>query len=463
MLLRKAILIAQAILCLLFYTGCGKAERPAFVSLDAGRLESKVIATIGRDESPESINSAGGHGGEAADNGLPAFIIQFSRDADGTAYVSRRSGKAYLVHNSNAYGPYEGLGDFTISPDGSRVTFVVKRGRKWTLAIDGKEYGSYDELGDPVFSPDSRHVAVEARMGERWRVVVDGRFESRPCESYYEKPIFSADSKRLLLIENTKDVMIKNLVISAPDFRDVKVHQFRGGLFVMAEDGKRFGVVDERADGKRLMQFNFDRPDLVDVGPSYDDLSYISFSKDGIHTAYAAIKKDKRYLILDNRTEELPKGDLVSLPVIRPDGKGLVIFMSDKDGVWPHEAFYATGLKKKRCMQAGDFMFSPDGRHYAYTCTKDNILYLVLDGKEIKTGYDVIVSPIFSPDSGSLAMRAKRQGKRFVATLDIKTMKITEHPVFERIFEPFFSGDGAVVSYGVKEGSNLTRKSLRLR
>lgn len=453
--------ITIAILMLfIVFSGCLK-DKPETVRLEPGSLDTIELAKIGSDERPGQITSAGGHGNEALDNGMPVFIIQFSKNGSAAAYVSRRDGKLFLVHNKTSYGPYEELGDFAISPDGRTVAFVVKRGKAWRLSINGKEYGSYDELGEPVFSPDSAHVAVEARKGNRWVVLVDGRHESRPCENYYEKPVFSADSKRLLLIENTKDVWIKNLLIADPEFRDVRLHQFRGRLVVMADDRTRFAVVDERTDAKRLMQFSFSDPDHVDVGEPYDDIGYISLRGD--HTAYAAIKQDRRYLVLDRKIEEIPAGDLVSLPVIRPDGKVLVIFISDKDGVRPHEAFYKTNIDRHKYQQASDFLFSPDGRHYAYFGVKNNRLYLILDGRETETDYEVMVTPVFSPDSRFLALRAKKKGKRFVVTIDMKDMRLVEHPAFERIFEPVFSEDSGSVSYGVKDGSSLAWKTYRLR
>lgn len=442
--------------------GCTK-DKLKFVRLEPGSLDTIELANIGSDERPGQITSAGGHGGEAVDNGMPVFIIQFSKNGNAVAYVSRKDGKLFLIHNKTHYGPYEVLGDFAISPDGRSVAFVVKRGKAWSLSINGKEYGSYDEFGEPVFSPDSSHVAIEARKGNRWVVLVDGRHESRSCENYYEKPAFSADSKRLLLIENTKDVWIKNLLIADPEFRDVRLHQFRGRLVVMADDRARFAFVDERSDGKRLMQISFSDPDHIDVGPPYDELSYISFGRQGAHTAYAAIKQDRRYLVFDRKEEELPQGDLVSLPVIRPDGKGLVIFISDKDGVRPHEAFYKTNIDRHKYQQATDFLFSPDGRHYAYFGVKNNRLYLILDGREIETDYEVMITPVFSPDSRFLAFRAKKKGKRFVVTIDTKDMRLAEHPVFERIFEPVFSEDSSSVSYGVKDGNSLAWKTYRLR
>lgn len=428
---------------------------------DKGLIRDEgVLAIIGKDEEPLSVQTAGGHTGDASDHGKPAFIIQFSQNGQGVAYAARDKRGAFIVHNGIRGSYHRILGDFTISPDGRSVAYTVSDGRRWMLIINGKKSSAYDEAGTPVWSPNSRHVACEMRKGNKWVVLLNGK-ESRPCESYYEKPYFNADSTGLILVENTEDVMRKNILVTDLQLNKKVEYGLRGRLLLFSEDKKRLAFVEELSDGKRLIEIDMIDPTKVRRWPFYDDVNFITLANNSDDTVFAAIKGEKRYLVFNGKEKELPAGDLLSLPVISPDRKTVVVFMGDGKKVWIHKAFGSMNIMTSRYEQASNFTFSPDGKGYAYFVVKENKMFLIINGKEIKTDYEIMVSPLFSPDGRFFVCRVRRGGSRFVISIDTRTGIIREYPVYERVFEPFFI-DNRTVAYGVKEGDALTLKKIVL-
>lgn len=424
-----------------------------------------VLSVLSGDEMPADFEGQSGHAGVASQEGKPIFIIRFSRLGGGVAYGAKKGQGSYIVHNGKAGKAYDAIGDFSLSPDGSRLAYGARKGKRWVMVVDGKESRPYDEVGIPVFSTDGRHVAYEARNGDRWCFVVDDR-ESSWCESYYEKPVFDKDSKRLLRIENTKDVWLKRFIISDLTFSKEAVIELRGRLLVFSSDGSRIAFVEELTEGKRLAVFSYERPEDIKRSGFYDDLSYISFGEDSRSIAYAAIKGGKRFLVFNGKQTELRQGDLLSLPVINPGKNSVGIFMG-REGAVAHYEFSFEPLpvrgKKLRVFEsASDLVYSKDGKQYAYLARRGNRIFAVVNNRETEL-FDMIVSPMFSPDGRFLVFRAREKGDRFMVVVDAKTARtVKRHSAYERVFEPCFTSDARSVAYGVKDGTRLVWKVERL-
>lgn len=458
------------ILFLLAFTvsNCGDRDRTTAASRPL-RTEvfnkETVYSVLSGDEVPADFEGQSGHAGAASQEGRPIFIIQFSSLGGGAAYGAKKGKGSYIVHNGKAGRSYDAMGDFSLSPDGSRLAYGARKGKRWVMVVDGREGRPYDEVGIPVFSIDGRHVAYEARKGERWCFVVDDR-ESSWCESYYEKPVFDRDSKRLLRIENTKDVWLKRFIISDLSFSRETVIELRGRLVVFSPDGCRIAFAEELPEGKRLAVFSYERPEDIKRSGFYDDLSYISFGEDSRLIAYAAIKGKKRFLVFNGKEAELPQGDLISLPVINSGNGAVGIFMGREGAIALYEFFFeplSVRIKKHRVFEsASDLVYSKDGKQYSYLARRGNRIFAVVNNRETEA-FDMIVSPMFSPDGRFFVFRAREKGDRFMVVVDAATARtVKRHDAYERVFEPCFTSDGRSIAYGVKDGARLVWKVERL-
>lgn len=432
---------------------CEDKRQASLTSRAGPQVSEDVLALIQPYEKPANFEGQSAHVGFQADQ----FIVRFSEKGRGVVYAAKNEKGSYLVHNGRSHRPYDAIGDFVVSPNGTSVAYGARTGKRWTVLVDGKEGKWFDEVGIPVFSPDGRHIAFEARKGNRWVIVLDYK-ESKACESYYEKPIFSYDSKRLLRIENTMDGMIKRFIISDLDFSDEKTLELRGRLFVSAPDKRRFAFVEELKEGKRLVEFDIDNPQGLKRGDFYDEISYISFGDDRVSIAYAAAKGKERYLILNGRKAVLPEGDLLSLPVIRPDGRVVGIFIGKEKEMSLYQFFYGDRIeikKGKAHESASDLVYSGDSSQFAYLIREGKGIYAVIGGRKVGR-YDMIVTPVFSPDGRCLLYRARDKGKRFVEVRSTKTGRLVKRgPFYERVFELHFSEDGKRFFYGALERNRL--------
>lgn len=452
----QKILIGVCILVSFTAAGCNRDPRAqkAAVPLKGQGPDSfeKVLAIISADEQPVGPAGPSGHGGLPTDQGRPVFNVIFG-ERGGVAYTARKDGKSYVVFNGRAGKQYDAVGDVAISPDSTRVAYGGQKAGKWHMVVDGVEGDAFDEVGTPVFSPDGKHVAYEVRKGDRWHVAL-GNSISPGCESYYEKPVFSIDSLKIFLAENTKDVMIKHLITSGLDFQKRHVRSFRGRLIVFSADNKRVAAVEELRNGKRLIEIGFDEPAKVKKSAIYDDVSHISFSDNQGSTAFATMRGQERFIVFGGSEEKLPPGDLVSLPVIRPDGRGVGILMGNGKTVSLHQLFLKDDIKDKAYEAAGDLVYSGDGLMRAYVARRDKEVFVVINGKE-GPAFDIVIKPIFSPDGKYIAYRARKDGRRFVIVGDSSGNTIRQKSVYEQVFQPVFTSDGKSVAYGAKDGNKL--------
>lgn len=413
--------------------------------------ETTLLATIANDENPPGAN--------ASRNQPAYFQVLFNERGRGVAYIAEKSGKSYVVYNGKAGRPYQSIGSMVISPDGLRIAYGAQVNDKWRMVADGKEEVVFDEVGEPVFSADSRHIAYGARSGDKWQIVLDNKM-SAACPSYYDKPVFNNDSTKILYIENTEESGKVRLIVSDLLFQKQSVKTLRGGLIVTNGDNRRIAANDEKNGKQRVIEFSFAEPDAVKEGLLYDTISNLTFGPDNVSIAYAAVKGEDLFVILNGREELLTDGGMAAQPVVRQDLKGVATVMI-KSRVWVHKAFYSDGIKEKEYDEAEFLSYSGDSRLYAYAARSGENWFLVVNGKE-GPAFDRVVTPLFSPDSKYIIYRARKDGKRFVVVADANGKVVSQHPAYEQVFQPVFTSDGKSIAYGVKDGQKLIWKVEKL-
>jgi hypothetical protein len=448
-------------------SGCTKTDTskvPAATTSQQVLAAPTLLATFSDDEKPDTPVDDSKHAmALQADKQAGHIVIEINKCGRGVAYIARDKNGVHVVHNGKRGKDYSAIDSttLTLSSDGQRVAYGAKSGENLYVVIDGKEYGPFDDKGPPVFSPDCRHAAFEAQIGTLWHVFVDGK-KSDSAVSYFDKPIFSGDSRRLVRLENTSDESSFRVVFSDLVFNQSHTVALKSLYNKVSEDFSRFAFVDNVDGKKQVKLFNIAQPDKPLLGPHYDEVRPLAFSRDAQHLSYVAKRGGSFFLVLDDREEAIPSGEYPWPPVILPDGKSAGVVIVGKKGAFIHHAFKGkeihTPFPYKEC---ADLVYSPDGASHAYVAIRNERFLIVTNGKEGPM-FDRVISPQFSPDGKFVVYRARQDGRRFVVVADTTGRIIKEHPRYERVFETTFTGDGKSVAYGVKDGNQIWWKVEKL-
>ena len=455
--------IFLCILLLLSFSACSKEkDAPAPTSSGAKDIaaETTVLATV---SVGQTTSEAGRAGPRQSSTGLNLFKILFNEQGRSVAYIVEVSGAVHVGLNGARGKPYQGIGTLELSPDGQHIAYSAFDKNGWRMVHDGEEGMIVDEIGTPVFSPDSRHFAYDAKVGEEWVLVVDGKTKGtgQPQYSFHDK-FFSTDSTRLVSIEFPDDIARPvRISVSELTFRSRRVKELPASDFVLNKDKTKIALVGSYNGKKRIVEFAFDRPAAAVEGPLYDDIIHPEYAADGVSLAYVAKEGGTRYLVFDGKEEQIPKSEQVWSLVVRPDKRGVGVILASEKGTFLHQAFYNEGVKEKKYLDAGGLIYNSDSSRHAYIAARGKKIFMVVNGKE-GPAFDMIVTPLFSPDGRFLVYRARKDGKRFVVIADASGRTLRQLPAYEQVYQPIFAADGKSIGYGVKDGWNLVWNVVRL-
>jgi len=449
---------------LLIPSGCSKkANHEPMVTKNEVVSTTTQLAAIADNEQPYANKASAGESAVSdADQKTDMFHVMFNPYGKAVAYLASVGDQAHVVYNGKPGKSHQGAKfvALEISPDGQSIFYGYKIDEKSYAVLDGMQTGPFDEIGPPTFSPDSRHIAYEIRRGTTWYIICDS-LTSQPAHSYYEKPVFSADSSKIMFIENTNEELKKRVVISSTKFKQLAAFPAIAQPIALSATKSRVAVVNEK-DGKKLvLDISIDNPGEVKEGRLYDSVRHMAYNRDGSSLTYVATKGLESYLVLDGKEERLPAGDLPWPPVIRPGNQGAGIVISGKDGAYLHQAFIKNGIKIKHFKEIAELVYSKDGKQQAHGAIKNEKFMAVVNGVEGPL-FDRVFMPEFSPDGAYLVYRARQDNKRFIVVADAKGTIIRQHPGYERVFDPVFTEDGKSVAYGVLDGRKLIWKVEKL-
>ncbi len=415
--------------------------------------ETTLLATIGDQEEPDSTDPALGD--------KPAFQIFFNERGRGVAYIAKTAGGVHVVHNGMGGRPYEKFFNLSMSPDGQRIAYsVLSKDGMQRLVLDRREGQSFDDIGRIIFSPDGKHVAYKVIEKEKLYVVVDDNI-SNGYSTYNGNPVFSADSTKVAYAEGVDGDRRPRLVISDLMFRKYVIKEASGDLMVVNDARTRIATVNIIQNKQRVIEFSFDQPDVVKEGPLYDTISQPTFGSDGVSVSYAAVRGKTRLLVLNGREVPLPDDPMVAMPVVARDQRGAAAIMANVEVMLAPQALYYDGKTGKQYNEISHLVHTRDGSRHAYGAMKGQHWLVVVNGKEGPM-FDIIVSPMFSPDGKRLVYRVRKDGKRFVVVADATGRILRRHPAYEMVFETVFTDDGTSIAYGVKDGQKLIWKVEKL-
>lgn len=467
---KRWFIVCLHILVMLFIVttiaGCTKNEDKVERAVEQVSNEvlptSALLATIADNEIPPLAKDSAKHDATpGVQSPATDIVIEMNNKGRGVAYLAQVDRKVHVVHNGKAGKFYENIENLVLSPDGQRVAYAAFSVNKWRMVVDAVESSPYDELGPPAFSPDNKHVAYEAKMGDKW-YIVSGEKKSSGSVSYYAKPEFSADSQKIVFVENPEGNRKMRVVVCNRDFTHVVYKESAGVNIVVSNDKNRVATVMETNGKSKIIEFSFAQPEKVKESPLYDSLLPLVYDKQTDVLTYCAVRGGIRYAVFDGKEERLPEGEIATAPVVRPDKKGVALFLSNQVEGRLHQAFYSDGKKSGAYKEAADLVYSADSRLRAF-CIKTAEGWKVLCNDVEGPVFERTVTPQFSPDGKYLVYRARTGKKRFVVVVDTMSGNILKkHPVYDRIFETVFTADGKSVAYGVVAGKQIAWKVEKL-
>lgn len=351
--------------------------------------------------------------------------LRFSPDGRFALYVGQREGKSYAVVNTTAYGPYDSIRStngekpaedevpqlFEISADGSRFGFIASRDGQWYVNVDGQEFGPFKGCAGLAISPEGSRVAYLATRGEGWLLVIDG--EEQPGLTI-KTLSFSPDGKHLgsVIRKGNEFLAVIDGVEGKPYDR-------------IEEPGIRFSPVgDHTAYVATLGDESFVVKDGVE-GPRFKRLGKIAlgFVPNTSKTLYSVRRKDKEALVIDG--VEGPSLDSLRSLTFTADGsrhayagelgKDRWIAIVDGQSYGPGGRLAEGEDRAYESMGKHTPIFSPDGKHVAWTAVSERGCLVVVDGVESHPYNFVMRSTLgFSPDSQHMAFAAERNGTKYV-------------------------------------------------
>jgi len=440
-------------------------EAEAFQPYTGETVSSQRLAVLGVTtvlSSVENLRTA-----SAAPQEGPTHVQQgdvvFSDYGYGVAYIALKDGKEHVVHNGRGGMPCTGVASLTVSPDGRRVSYRCDMGTKQQMVIDGIKKQAYDNVRNQVYSPDSRHLAYLAQVGNTFRIILDDRIVDE-CSGVNDLT-FSNDSTKLMYISRTEGLPQARFVLFDLKTGKKVVKECLDAPYVYHRKSDRIALTVVEGDKQRLVDFAIASSDKVKRTEAYDLITNISIGLDGKSVAFIAHRGAGRYLVANGREERLPdKLGVNGPPQVRPDLKGAGIILATAERYNNRYAFHQAFLGGAPGMvwydKAQDLVYGGKGS-VAYAAKRGEKWFVVLNGKE-GPEFDMVVTPMFSPDGRKLVYRARDKGKRFVVVADAATRDHRRQPEYEMVFQAAFSEDGRSVAYGVKDGNQLVWKVEKL-
>lgn len=424
--------------------------------------------------------------------------ITFSADGQQVFYGAVKQGKNFVVIGNDPGKNYEDASFMVQSADGSRFAFGGVTGGKKRLVVDNKELkGLYhEEVAPASFSPDGRFVACEVGglKEKKWFILVsDGEkeiYRSRIYRDTWRQPVFSPDG-RLLVFELGDDKGKKGSKKSTVFFLDVSAGKivkeqlytdYHVGSFSFNSDSSKV-IYDIHKEGKNFLVLqDFSLHEERKAEFTYAASGKYMLSPDGTHILSIATRDGKQYLVLSSwespaQGKESGPYEAIASPVFGPDPE-TVVYHAMRDGKWRTVVGDAEGPEYYGVVNDVP-VFSPDGDRIAYPAMKDfggghRDRRSMMDGKWVmvvsRMGkpdvvtegpvYDMVVTPVFSPDGRRIAYRARKgtmeKARRFIVIADAETGKVIEEgPVGDEIWPPVWSADGKAAAYGARHGREL--------
>lgn len=347
---------------------------------------------------------------------IETHTLIISPDGKRAAYGAESAHGWVQVVDDKENGPFAERGRLSFSPDSKHIAYEARIGDAWYQFIDDKKNaGAISYFDKAVFSNDSSKVMYleNTEGGREFRLVISDLEFKKMTKITIGNPTLaiSRDNAMIAAIQQVKGKQ-RAIELSFNQPNDVT----NGPLYdevmklTFSDDGKSLAYVAKKGATSYLVlngkeerlpdgEYPFSlviRPDnkgagIVVAGPEgaylhqafYSDGTFVNFykecadltySRDGSHHAYVAIKNEK-FLIIVNGIEG-PFFDRVISPMFSPDGKYLV-YRARQDGkrfVVVADAEGKIIKQHPRYERVFETIFTADGKSVAYGVKDGNKL-----------------------------------------------------------------------------------------
>lgn len=361
-------------------------------------------------------------------------------------YGFTSSGRPYVCYSANGlqYVSFDGalssgfgailrdsLQDtrLVLSPDGNRIAFAARDGI-WTVAvIDLKPGPQYTMVKNIIFGPPSSYYYL-AQKGNAWLLNANGK-EGKPYDGISELALLPRTARPLLIAtDKGQDLLVVDGRASRP-WQQIAEVTFTPGDSLpayVACDSNGWYVVEDTT---------------IRIREQAIIMHDLHYKRDTREPVYVVIDRAfVSWLKVDLRPMSGPHRDINHVAV-SPDGRFVIYQSSDSAGtqVWANRQ-PAGGPGA----MAGDAVFSPDGRRYAYAVGNDLALSVATDST-VSPVYDDVNDIQFSSDSRSLAFIARKHGRGFVV------VDGREGPDFDGVADLQFSPETGKTAYLAVNGN----------
>jgi hypothetical protein len=331
-------------------------------------------------------------------------------------------------------GPADPGARFYLSPHGVHVAVVTTAGSRGVVLYDGVEGPKFDEIcsvspdgrtssanAQLVFSPDGEHYAYCGRLGDQFVAMVDGKEYARTTAAAANSGPFTAwftsDSKHAFMDVQTE----------SPGHNGYHRLMFDGKpgppsnaqiTPVISPDCTRYAyIVTDPRDNVHQMLVVDGKP----VGYLGGDLQFSADSKHLFATVRASAASPGSPMLLLMDGKPVLKADSVKLHVPPAGNMNVAEVLQGSNRATGVKFLVIDGKKVPgseipASVAIQQFVFSPDGKHYACVYgnkTGTGATWVFSDGKK-GLNYQDIQQLAFTPDSSKLVYLALTNGKRFI-------------------------------------------------
>jgi WD40 repeat protein len=268
---------------------------------------------------------------DAVGRGTPVWTSPARGISSGFAFIVRQDGAENILILP-ALGGKTGSGydaivrNSVVSLGGGNLSYVVRKNSKSVAMLQGREGKAYDDLSSLIIN--GGRTAYAAAVGNEVCMVIDGKEGPRYEGVRYPGTVFGPQVKRVAYAVSKAGksaVWIDSRESKWYDRVDYKSLTF-------SPDGAKFAFAANSKTGAKVVL------DSVE-GPSFSEVSHLSFNADGGRFAYAGRLDFKHWLVLDGKK------------------------LGPYDDVRGHS-----------------FTFSPDGKHYACVVIRRGNCHVLSDG-----------------------------------------------------------------------------------
>ncbi len=209
------------------------------------------------------------------------------------AYVGHSAKCDTIMLNGRELKTATEINALTFTTDGKRLAYMTRRAGRWYVFNGMTEEGPFDAADTAhgiAFSPDGKVIAYAAELPRRLFVTGPGVMVEYPAQQLAAKPWFSADGRRIALLEEFPQVSVNRLTVV--DLESARVVQY--------VDGAHFLLSSDLT--------------LVQATPPVAGKERVTFAREATLAVAAAAEEGDRFVIRRDKTEihEFP------VTVVRP-------------------------------------------------------------------------------------------------------------------------------------------------